>query len=150
LKRYFALFLLGTLLGMLIMHSFQGRELDKLYWEKENLKVELYESKEQLKKMQELHETLLPSVVREIKLEINMEENGFVDPALRREIYDLVKGLLGQEVQALPYPLALNVLDNRIVELNKKRYKLDVEAIILGETMAYYLQAQKLAEEELP
>jgi hypothetical protein len=150
LKRYSALFLLGTLLGMLIMHSFQGRELDKLYWEKENLKVELYESKEQLKKMQELHETLLPSVVREIKLEINMEENGFVDPALRREIYDLVKGLLGQEVQALPYPLALNVLDNRIVELNKKRYKLDVEAIILGETMAYYLQAQKLAEEELP
>ena len=150
MKRYSALFFLGTLLGMLIMHSFQGRELDKLYWEKENLKVELYESKEQIKKMQEMHETLLPSIVREIKLEINIEENTFVEPSLRREIYDLVKGVLGQEVQALPYPLALNILDNRIVELDKKRYHLDVEAIILGETVVYFLKAQKLTEEELP
>ncbi|MDO9536680.1 MAG: hypothetical protein Q7J85_15445 [Bacillota bacterium] len=150
MKRYSALFFLGILLGMLIMHSFQGRELEKLYWEKENLKVELYENREQMKKMQELHKTLLPSVVREIKLEINIDDNNFVEPALRHEIYDLVKGILGQEVQALPYPLALNILDNRIVELDKKRYNLDVEAIILGETMVYYLKAQKLAEEELP
>lgn len=150
MKRLFALFFLGTLLGMLIMHTFQGKEIDKLYWEKENLKVELYESREQMKKMQELHETLLPAVVREIKLEINMEENNFVEPALRREIYDLVKGLLGQEVLALPYPLALNILNNRIVEIDKKRYKLNVEAVVLGETMVYYLKAHKLKEEELP
>ena len=42
MKRYAAFFILGLLVGAMIMHSFQGRELEKLYWEKENLKVELY------------------------------------------------------------------------------------------------------------
>lgn len=150
MKRYSALFILGLLVGMMIMHSLQGKELEQLYWEKENLKVELYEKMEQIKKIEEQQETLLPPTVREIKLEINLEEGDFVEPELKRQIYDLVKGLLGQEVLTLPYPLVFNILDNRIVEMDDKRYRLDVEAVILGETLVYYLQAKKSIDEELP
>jgi len=132
------------------MHSFQGKELEKLYWQKENLKVELYETREQMKKIQEQHKSLLPAVIKEIKLEIDMEENSFVEPALRRHIYDLVKEVLGQEVLALPYPLLFNLLNERIVEMDNKRFRLKVEAIILGETLVYYLKVKKMATEELP
>jgi hypothetical protein len=149
LKRYAAFFILGLLVGAMIMHSFQGRELEKLYWEKENLKVELYEKNEQIKKIEEQQERLLPPTVREIKLEISHDGDTFVEPELKRQVYDLVKGLLGQEVLALPYPLVFNILDNRIVEMDDKRFHLNVEAVILGETLVYYLQAKKSADEEL-
>jgi hypothetical protein len=145
-----AFFILGILAGMIVMHSFQGKELEKLYWQKENLKVELYETREQMKKIQEQHKSLLPAVIKEIKLEIDMEENSFVEPALRRHIYDLVKEVLGQEVLALPYPLLFNLLNERIVEMDNKRFRLKVEAIILGETLVYYLKVKKMATEELP
>ncbi|MGI6318909.1 MAG: hypothetical protein GX263_04360 [Firmicutes bacterium] len=149
MKRYAAFFILGLLVGAMIMHSFQGRELEKLYWEKENLKVELYEKNEQIKKIEEQQERLLPPTVREIKLEISHDGDTFVEPELKRQVYDLVKGLLGQEVLALPYPLVFNILDNRIVEMDDKRFHLNVEAVILGETLVYYLQAKKSADEEL-
>ncbi len=150
MKYSMAFFILGILAGMIVMHSFQGKELEKLYWQKENLKVELYETREQMKKIQEQHKSLLPAVIKEIKLEIDMEENSFVEPALRRHIYDLVKEVLGQEVLALPYPLLFNLLNERIVEMDNKRFRLKVEAIILGETLVYYLKVKKMATEELP
>jgi hypothetical protein len=133
----------------MIMQSFQGKELEKLYWEKESLKVELYEKKVQIKKIEEQQERLLPPTVREIKLEISLGNGAFIEPELKRQVYDLVKGLLGQEVLALPYPLVFNILDNRIVEMDDKRFHLNVEAVILGETLVYYLQANKSADEEL-
>ncbi|MGI6328913.1 MAG: hypothetical protein ACOX1I_08250 [Dethiobacteria bacterium] len=149
MKRYAAFFILGLLAGSMIMQSFQGKELEKLYWEKESLKVELYEKKVQIKKIEEQQERLLPPTVREIKLEISLGNGAFIEPELKRQVYDLVKGLLGQEVLALPYPLVFNILDNRIVEMDDKRFHLNVEAVILGETLVYYLQANKSADEEL-
>ena len=53
-----SLLILGVLAGTIIMHTIQGKALEKLYWEKENLKVELYETREQLK-IQEQHKSLL-------------------------------------------------------------------------------------------
>ncbi len=147
MKRCAAFFILGLLAGAMAMHAFQGGALEKLHWEKENLKVELYEKKEQIKKIEEQQESLFPPTVREIKLEISPGGGAFVEPELKRQVYDLVKGLLGQEVLALPYPLVFNILDNRIIEMDEKRFQLNVEAVILGETLVYYLQAKKSGDE---
>ena len=103
MKRYAAFFILGLLAGSMIMQSFQGKELEKLYWEKESLKVELYEKKVQIKKIEEQQERLATNSKR-VKLEISLGNGAFIEPELKRQVYDLVKGLLGQEVLALPYP----------------------------------------------
>ena len=131
MKRYAAFFILGLLVGAMIMHSFQGRELEKLYWEKENLKVELYEKNEQIKKIEEQQERLLPPTVREIKLEISHDGDTFVEPELKRQVYDLVK-YAGAGSPGTALPLVFNILDNRIVEMDDKRFHLNVEAVILG------------------
>ena len=70
MKYSISLLILGVLAGTIIMHTIQGKALDKLYWEKENLKVELYETREQLKKIQEQHKSLLPALIEKIELEI--------------------------------------------------------------------------------
>ncbi|MEW5921652.1 MAG: hypothetical protein AB1796_12040 [Bacillota bacterium] len=57
------------------------------------------------------------------------------------------KELIGQELQALPYPLVYNLLENRIVENEKKKYHLKVEAVIIAETVVYYLRVKKITEE---
>lgn len=150
MKHSIAVFILGVLAGMIIMHTFQGKELDKLYWQNENLNVELYEMREQLKKIQQQSEALLPSVIKDIKLEIMMEDDSFVDPALKLQIYDLVKEVLGQKIQELSYPLLFNLLNGRIIEIDNKRFLLEVKAIILGETLVYYLQIRKISEQEQP
>lgn len=143
-----AIFIAGLLLGLMITYCLQGQKIEKLYWERENLKVELYETREQMKKLKEIHDISLPVTVKEIKIEINPEESPFVEPELRRHVYDLVKGILGQEVRALPYPLLLNILENRVIEIEDKKFFLNVEAIIIGETVVYYLKAKKAPGEE--
>ena len=69
MKRYAAFFTLGLLAGMMTMHSFR-RELESC-WEKENLKVELYEKK-QIKKIESQQETFYHQQ-SEIELEITMK-----------------------------------------------------------------------------
>lgn len=138
---------LGFLLGMMLMHFLQSKRINEYYWEKEELKVELYEATERLKKIEEQHDKLLPALIEDIRLEIAMNDESFVDPALRRLIYDLAKELIGQEFQALPYPLVYNVLNNRILESEGKKYRLRVEAVIIAEIVTYYLTVEKLQEE---
>ena len=145
--RTMSLLLLGILAGMIIMHFLQSKRVDEYYWEKEELKVKLYEATERLKRIEEQHDRLLPALVEDIRLEITMEDDSFVEPELRRLIYDLAKELIGQEFQALPYPLVYNILDNRILESEEKKYRLNVEAVIIAETVTYYLTAKKIQEE---
>lgn len=132
------------LAGMLLMYFIQGHQLESIYWEKENLKVQLYEKTEQLRTVQEQQQAMIPATVKEIELEIEMEKNNFVEPALKKQVYELVKGTLGQEILALPHPMLINLLENRVVEAEGKDYRLDVEAVIIGETLTYYLTAEKL------
>ena len=143
MKRGVALFIMGVLLGQVAMYCLTSKEIEEIYWEKEDLKVQLYELSEQMKQMQEHHESWYPLVVQEIKLDIRLEDDAFVEPELKRQTYDLVKGLLGQEVMALPYPLVLNLLEGRRVEFDKKAYQLDVEAVLIGETLVYYIVAER-------
>ena len=147
MMRTMSLLLLRILAGMIIMHFLQSKRVDEYYWEKEELKVKLYEATERLKRIEEQHDKLLPALVEDIRLEITMEDDSFVEPELRRLIYDLAKELIGQEFQALPYPLVYNILDNRILESEEKKYRLNVEAVIIGETVTYYLTAKKIQEE---
>ena len=147
--RTLTLLLLGILVGMVIMHFLQGKRLDDYYWQKEELKVELYEATERLKRIEEQHDRLLPALVEEVRLEITMKDNSFVEPALRKHIYDLAKELIGQEFQALPYPLVYNILDDRILESEGKKYRLNVEAVIIAEAVTYYLTVEKIQEETI-
>ncbi len=145
--RTLSLLLMGILLGMVIMYFLQSKRMDDYYWEKEGLKVELYEATERLKRIEEQHDRLLPSLVEEVCLEITMEDDSFVEPALRKLIYDLAKELIGHELHALPYPLVYNILDNRILESEGKKYRLKVEAVIIAETVTYYLTVGKIQED---
>ena len=147
MKRSIALFIAGVLLGQVGMYCLTSKKIEEIYWEKENLKVELYELTEQMKQMQEHHETWYPPVVQEVNLDIRLKDDAFVEPELKRQTYDLVKGLLGQEVMALPYPLVLNLLEGRTVEYDNKAYRLDVEAVLIGETVVYYIVAEKKESE---
>lgn len=145
--RAIVLLLLGILLGMAIMLFLQGKRVDEYYWQKEELKVQLYEATERLKRLEEQHDILLPARVEEVRLEIEMADETFVEPALRRNIYDLSKELIGQELEALPYPLVYNILDERILESEEKNYRLKVKAVIIAETLTYYLIVEKMQEE---
>ncbi len=145
--RAIVLLILGILLGMAIMLFLQGKRVDAYYWQNEELKVQLYEATERLKRLEEQHDILLPARVEEVRLEVEMEDETFVEPALRRDIYDLAKELIGQELQALPYPLVYNILDERILESEEKKYRLKVKAVIIAETVTYYLTVEKIQAE---
>jgi len=128
------------------MNAIQGKKFEEVYWQTEKLKVQLYEAVQQMEKVKEQHEAMLPLVVEEIKLEIQMNDHSFIEPALHRAIYDLVNNLLGQEIYALPYPLLFNLLDGRLIEEGDKKYQLEVKAVIVGETLVYFLKVNKINE----
>lgn len=144
LRKKLSFFVLGLLVGLTLMNTVQGKKFEEFYWQTEELKVQLYETVQQLEKVEEQHESLLPLSVKEIKLEIRMNDQSFIEPALRRNIYELVKDLLGQEVHALPYPLLYNLLEGRLIEEGDKKYHLEVEAVILGEVLVYFLNVEKI------
>ena len=62
LRGKLSFFVLGLLVGLTLMNTVQGKKFEEFYWQTEELKVQLYETVQQLEKVDEQHESLPLSV----------------------------------------------------------------------------------------
>ncbi len=140
MKKNVAFFLLGALLGAAGMNVFLASRLDALYIEREKLRTDLYLTTERLKKTEAQWQSSRTSVVREIVVQFEKESiDPFLAVALRQEVTRLAGGLVGEKLDTVPIPLAIHLLDKRIVEADRQRYRLFVRTLIVTEKLTYIL-----------
>ncbi len=146
-RRLAAFFLLGFMTGSLVTFHLTSRRLETLYHEKEALKVSLFETTERLYRLEELWKSRQEEVIRDIKLEINTDgKNPFSELALKQAVGELVKGLLGEKAANVNPSLVINLVNGRIIKAAEKEYRLELKAVVISETVVFYLDAVLLTE----
>jgi hypothetical protein len=140
MRQIIALVITGVILGAALMNIYLADKMDELYIDREKLKVELYETKERLKKTEDqwqIHRTL---VIREIEVEfLQQERDSFTEIRLREAVARLTQSLIGEDLEKIPHTLVVHLLDQRIVEVEGKQYRLQVKTVVIAEKITYVL-----------
>ena len=145
-EKTLSLLLLGIIIGSIITISLLGYRIEKLYQEREQLKVDLFETRERLNNLEEMWQSQSEDFIKEIVIELKMEKSTFTELALKQAIQEIVKDLVGEEVSSINPHIIMSMLDKRIITAEEKKYRLDLEAVFLSETLTFIIEPALITE----
>jgi Fe-S cluster biosynthesis and repair protein YggX len=141
MKQTIAFVLVGVIAGAVAMNTFLSKRMDELYISREKLKVSLYETEERLKKIEDQWQNQQTTLIREVNIQFEQaEDDPFLEVKLREAVTRLTQDLIGEDVEKVPHALMLHLIDQRIVEVEDKRYRIQVRTIIVAERVTYILR----------
>jgi len=144
-KRYFAIFLLGILLGTSMINLLHGRSVDKMYWEKEELKIALFETSKRLSKLEDQLAIRHNPLVREVKIEIETEEDDFTKQALRQAINQIAGDMIGEELSSINPQLLYQMLNKREIKLQDGRiFQTEIMWLVVSDQIIFNLRCSPL------
>lgn len=133
MKRCLAFLLLGVIVGASVINILNGKKMDRIYWDNEELKVQLFESTERLKRLEAQLETRHKSVIKEIKIELENSKGSFEELSLRQSLGELARDLVGEELDSLSPTMVHSLFHDRHVKLeNQQLYHIRVKWIIIS------------------
>lgn len=145
-KKGIAYLVLGFMLGAISFSLINGRQMEQLYREREELRVSLFETRERLMKLEDMWESRGDEVIREIIIVLDTKEDSFIELALKQAIQEIVGDLMGEKVQSLNPSLVVKMLDDRKVAAGEREFILELEAVVISETLSLYITARRVQE----
>lgn len=144
-----ALFVLGVLLGAVLTVVTVGRQLDSAYLERKALQNKVLE---QLDTIQRLEKSLADQEsqalrVEQVKVSLINPPAPFLALDLEDEALRLLSDLIGKEVGRIDLRLVHNLVHERIVQVEDKRFELLVRGIQLYRQVEVMLEARPLPAE---
>ncbi|UMZ74496.1 hypothetical protein [Natranaerofaba carboxydovora] len=154
-KKNISLLLIGILIGSSITTIYLGHELDNLYIEVQTLEHDLQKAEERAKQLEEdiqkkEEQQGAPAVqlVKDVDIIIDYQDDEFTSLYIQEYCEEITKKLLGQEVQSLEPELIFQILDQRIVKLEEKEYRLYVKSLIIAEKTSFHIEPVLLEEDD--
>ena len=141
--------LLGALAGGLLVHLSHSRSLEQLHWEKEKLKVQLFETTERLSRMEAMWEEERKETVSSVKFIIQGEIESFARLELQRLAGEITSGLMGAAINELQPELVVALLQRRKLTVEKRDYLVDVNWVVIAPETTFNLDVSP-APEEVP
>lgn len=142
--KFLGVFILGLLIGGVITLVLHGQSYDNLYVEKKEVEsyvIELQNTIERLEKIQQQQTHNL--LVREILVQTDLS-----DPVknvdVRTEVSGLLKDLIGENVETINPELIINIVDNRVIMVEDKQFKLNVRSLVISKTLIVNLSTSEL------
>jgi len=146
-KRYLAFLFTGILIGSIAVNIYLGRQIDSIYWEKEELRVRLFETGERLKKLEDQLASHKNPIIREVQVDLEVEKNSFIQLSLRQELTRITGDLVGEEIDTLSPYLIQRLVDGRQIQVEDNgSYRIDLNWIILGETTIIHATAEPVED----
>ena len=133
--------ILGALAGGIIIGLFNASTMEQLYWEKEKLRVELFETTERLAKMESLWEDHQEGEIISVSIELKKGLNAFTELALRQALNEISSGLIGEQINEMNPELILALYQNREVTVEDKDYLVTVNWVIIARETVVSLSA---------
>ncbi len=127
------------------MNIVNAAHLDRLYLEKEKIRVELFETTERLSKLEKQWAGRDENLVKAVVIELVTEAGAFDELSLQEEVAAITADLIGKNVTTLHPHLLLHLLDGRLLGVNDKFYRLAVNWIVIAEEVIVNLDAAPAA-----
>lgn len=135
----------GIMLGAIAATAYAGHELDRAYNQVSYLQIALKEKDERLKKLEDLSNPK-KHVVRNIEIMLQFDgddlEKTYIVQAIKNKYFSVV----GKEIRTIDPDLLPEVIDNAILQINKRSFKVTVQKIVLSEVLKIWAAAAPLKE----
>ncbi len=143
LFRLLVFFLLGFILGGSTITILVSRRMDDLLLEQERLIAMLNEKEQKLTRLEESLATHRQRPVEGVEVFIESPLSRHTLQTLEQRIKEMIYPFFGRPLKELD-PLSLLILfEDRLFIIDKQNITVDVELIIIKETLSFYLQAEE-------
>lgn len=137
--------MVGALAGGIAVNLVNANHLDRLYLEKEKIRVELFETTDRLHKLEKQWAGHKENLVKAAIIELTTEAGPFDQLSLQQAVTAITADLVGQEVSALHPHLLLSLLEGRLLSVGDKYYRLAVNWIVIAEEVIINLDVVPVA-----
>lgn len=147
--RGLAIFVLGLFVGAVLTALTVGRQLDAAYLERKALQNKVIELQDTIQRLEDsLADQQSQSIrIEQVKVSLVDPPDPFIALDLEDEALRLLADLVGKDVGSIDLRLVHNLVNERIVEVEGKRYKLLVRGIQLYRQVEVLLEARHLPTE---
>ena len=135
--------LTGTLIGVVALSVLVSFRMDNYYKQLSYLENIIRDKDERLEKLEKSINTQY-LVIKDIEINLIFEKGENDDEIIKMEIEKTIKEkyktLLGKEVKTVDAHMVVEVIDKRILKIEGKEYKLQVDKLILSEIMSIWVK----------
>ncbi len=157
LYKNISMLILGVLIGSSATNLYIGYQLDNLSIANKSLRQELQDEQFKLHQYREQNQSIKKYTIDSIDAFLMMESlEGLTDHdkmSLELEcnkiIKELLQPLIGQEISEIDSLLVPKILDNREIEANGNKYKIQTNLIVLNKKTLVYLKASHIKNDVL-
>lgn len=139
MRRNLGTLLLGLLAGGLIIHLHHVSRLDQLYWEKEKLKVQIFETTERLARIEKLWTEEQKGEISSVEFMFKGDMSPFAELELQRQAREITAGLIGSAIREVQPELLVSLLHRRKFTVEKKDYLVMVDWVIIAPAILFNL-----------
>ena len=150
MKRGPAILLLGVIIGATLSSIAAGNTLEKLYQEKETLKVRLFETTDRLGQLERQLHTREAGQVRVINIELDSSSEIPEELALRQALSEITSELIGEKIDQLKPSLLVKLLHQRLLTVEGGQYEILVRWVVIGEEVTFNLTASPVNQTRKP
>lgn len=149
-NRYFTFFatglFIGGIFGVVLMSILVGYRFDNYIKQINALNSIIEENNMELQKIQKFNNKKV--LVKRIKIEVifpkENEKNDITKINLEKNIKEKYKSVLGKEVEKVDADMLCEIIDNRIMKIDNKEYKLKVKKVIMSTTILMCIEARRI------
>ena len=141
MRRQLAVLLLGMMAGGILVTIYHAARLEQLYFDKEKLQVELFDTTDRLLKLESLWSTHQDGEITAVTIELEGAVTPFAQLELTRLVHDITGDLVGEKIEDLNPELLIALLNRRKLTVEQKDYLLTVNWLIVSRQTVFNLTA---------
>jgi len=148
LTKEVALFSIGIIIGAVLATLAIGYQIENIYNENSNLKVELNEKEHQIKALEDkVTEAKKWFIVKEIQIDLELPPRNFADKdnlelKINEQIKEMLKNIRGKRVNELDPQVIWHIVDGRQIEALGYAFTLQVKGVLVSEKIVFYVYAK--------
>ncbi|ADL13380.1 hypothetical protein [Acetohalobium arabaticum] len=141
LYQLLATFILGLIIGALVINLITARQIDQLIYKNKELTNQIQAQNDELEKLEESLANRKWKVVQNIKIIIETEENKHIKQQLEEKLYELLKSIIGRQMNKIDGTLISNTIDDRVILVDSANYKINLIWLLLQQETIVKVEA---------
>lgn len=150
-----SLFIIGIIIGASLAILAIGYQMEDLYKDNSNLKVQLSEKESQIQALEkQITEAKKWFIVQELQINLELTARNFADKEnleldIKEQIKDMLKNIRGKRVKELDPEVIWHIVDGRKIEALGYSFTLVVKGVLVSEKLVFYVFAEYVAPEQV-
>lgn len=132
----------------MLIHLLYVRRLERLYWDKESLKVQLFETTERLSRIEEMWADEQREMINSIDFVMNGEMGPSVELELQRQVREVTASLPGTAIGEAQPELIVSLLHRRKLAVENRDYLVTVNWVVIASGTIFNLDISPAPEGE--